>query len=178
MKLSSLKIDAKASLDGAWVREIDGFGPFGVFTRSISCPQAERYQTELYMQILGRRTSRKDKTIPPEVREYVQAKTLIEVCVLDWENAEDEAGAPLPFSKAALEALLLVDAPDGIASVDPKTKKRRLYFPADKKAFNYELRPLYLGLVGAALDCDEAPDDGDDDDAGDGTGAADAEKNA
>jgi len=159
MKISELKIDARAAVDGAWVRDIPGFGDFGVLTRSIDCPQADAYQQELYRVILGRRARRRDRDIPPEVRDYVQARALIDVCVIGWENWEDDAGAAVPYSKEALSNVLLVDAPKGIVSIDSKGR-RRVYSPSDRKAFNLAMKQFYLGLVDAALRVD-APDDED-----------------
>jgi hypothetical protein len=157
MKVSQVRANASAALNGDWVKDLEEFGDLAVKIKALDCPQADAYQAALAKNILGRRGMRKDT--PPEIRDYVQCKTLIDVCVTDWRNWEDNDGNAVAYDRKHLEALLLKDAPDGIEVTSDKGRTRT-YTTPDKMAYDYEGKYLYLALLGAAGGLDD--DDGDD----------------
>ena len=175
MLIVSTRIDAAAALDGAWIDDLSGFGDFKVLTRAFDSPKAEVFRQQLYRQILGVGRSRREKLLPPELRDYVEARCMAEICVLGWDNYQDydrdETGAvrtgpdgepvvvAVPFSRARLEQDLLVDAPKGVRAGG------RSYATPDGRAFNYAMKPFLDALIGASLRV-SAPADDDVDDAG------------
>lgn len=169
MKISNMKANLNA-LSGEWMKP-EGFDDFEVKIRSLDCPESQALQQKLFREVLGRSATRRDKTVPGEVLDYVYARVLSEICVIDWRNAEDDAGAPQPFSAEALGAILLRDAPDGLVIKIGKTT-RTLTTP-DKKAFNFEGRILQDELLRLAQLVNRRDDDDSDEKV-----TADAEKNA
>ena len=163
MKMSTMKANAGA-LDGEWMGNLDGFGDFEVKIRSLDCPQADAYTQKLFRVILGRRATRRDKDLPPAVRDYVYARTLIDICVTDWRNWQDDDGNEVPYNPAELEAFLLKDAPEGIKV------GARVYRTPDGKAYNFEGKFLYNELLAKAQAVDVRDEDEDED-------GVDAEKN-
>lgn len=134
MRLLSLKTNERAAKDGDWVGDLPGFEGFRVRLRPLSCDAAIAYQDRLQTEVFGRRGARRLKSYPPEVLAYVQAKTLIDVCVSDWAGLDvpvDAAGAvafdpreivaerQIPYSKEALAAILLEAADGGEIVTDP-----------------------------------------------------------
>ncbi len=167
MKLSTMKANPEA-LEGVWFDNLEGFGDFRVKVKSLDCPEADALIQKLFRTILGRRITRKAKDIPPPVRDYVYARAMVDVCVIDWENWEDDDGAPVAYNPDALAAFILMDAPEGIRD------GKRIYKTPDRKAYNFEGKFLYGELL-RAVQAVDAPDDEDDDEDEDG---GDTEKNA
>lgn len=159
MKLSSLAINAEAAIEGEWIKGLDGMGDLEIKMSSLDAPAAENYFGKLLKQLLGSRVRRKDKSIPPAVRDYVTVRTLIEKCIHDMRNLQGDDGAPLPFSKDYVAGFLLKDAPEGIAGPGGQTIRT-----PDGKAFNFEAQPLYnllleanatVGAIDAEAEADE-----------------------
>lgn len=111
--LAQYEIDAEAAINGDWIEGLEGFGDFAVRIGSLDAPKALEFQRSLAKQIVGRRRTRHDADLPAEVLDIIQALTLIECCVFDWRSWEHK-GAPYPYSKENLAAMLLDDAPDGL----------------------------------------------------------------
>lgn len=173
MEMNAMKANAAALANGDWVSGLDGFGDFRVKIKPFDCPEADKYQQDLLKVILGRGATRRGKAIPPGVRDYVYAKSLIEVCVVDWDNWH-ENGEKVPYSKTKLEEFLLMDAPSGV-----KVGKNMVMTP-DGKAYNYEGKFLYEALLDKAQAV-SAPDDDEDEsgvDENESGELSDPEKNA
>lgn len=160
MKLTTLKINAAAANDGDWVDGIEGFGDFAVRISSLDARRTAAYQSDLFRKIIGKKASRKEKGIPPEVLDYVLAKTLVDCCVSDWRNWQDDQGADVAYSKTALEDLLLVDGPIKAGEKE--------YSTPDGKHFNFEMVDVLNGLVWAS----EAVKDNAEDEAAEKNGSA------
>lgn len=166
MDMNSMKANAAALEGGEWMDDLDGFGDFKVLIKPFDHPEADLYHQELTRLIIGRKATRKDKTVPPTVRDYVACKVLIDKCVLDWENWQ-EKGVDVPYSKKKLEEFLLKPAPEGMKI------GRHMKMTPDKKTFNYEGKFLYSALLSASLRVGVLDDEDDD-----GEHDGDAEKNA
>lgn len=173
MRLAKWKINETAANDGDWIRDLDGFEDFAIHTRSMDCMAAINYQRKLSKQLMGRARTRRDKDIPPEILDYINAKTLIDVCADNWENAilpVDENGAicfddgkidgerAFPFSAETLSIVLLEDADDGIVTQPAPGGAAQVFYPKDKKKARYAMRDFLYQLVEAA-DRVSAPDD-------------------
>lgn len=175
MDFSAQKQNVDAAFDGDWIGGLAGYGDFRVRIRSLDCPAARRYQRQLYRAILGDLGSRAAGGAPDEVMDYVTAKTLIEVCVIDWDNATatyDASGklslaggepGPLPYSREALEAFLL-ESSDFITTRGVNGAPGKSFKSPDGRRFNYAFRPLMTALEDAArragyADEDEDPND-------------------
>lgn len=156
MKMNTMKANPEA-LEGVWFDNLDGFGDFRVKAKSLDCPEADAYTQKLFRTILGRRVTRKAKDIPPAVRDYVYAKVMIDVCILDWENWEDDCGV-VPYKAEVLADFILKDAADGIK------EGRKIYKTPDGKAFNFEGKFLYGELLRVVQAVDSPDDDEGDDD--------------
>lgn len=172
MKFSAMLADEKSALDGDWIGDLPGMANFRVRIRAMDCPAAIVYQNRLTRELGGKFRSRKGRDTPPEVTQYINAKTLANVCVIEWENLEipfDAEGRvcfdpariakeePRAFSPALLEELLLEDAPDGeiVTQPEPGASPQRIRTPDGK-------RPLYasrdfLSVLFIAADRVSAP---------------------
>lgn len=146
-------IDAEAAINGDWIRGLTGYGNFGVKIASLDAPSALVFQRRLSKRILGRRRTRHDGDVPPEVLDYIIARSLIEI-VSDWENWEDD-GAPYPYSRENLAAMLLEDAPNGkIEASDGKFYDAPVEPEAhlSRKRFRFEMRDLMYEVFVLAAD--------------------------
>lgn len=173
MRLAKWKINETAANDGDWIGDLDGFEDFAIHTRSMDCNAARSYQRKLSKQIMGRARTRRDKDIPPEILDYINAKTLIDVCADNWRNAilpVDADGAicfdddrisdekEFSFTAETLAIVLLEDAPDGIVTQPEPGKSSQIFHTADKKKSRGSMRDFLYQLVEAA-DRVSAPDD-------------------
>lgn len=166
MRLLSLKTNERAAKEGDWVGDLAGFEGFRVRVRPLSCDAAIAYQDRLQTEVFGRKGARRLKSYPPEVLAYVQAKTLIDVCVSDWSGLDvpvDAGGAvtfdpgkiaaerQIPYSQEALAAILLEAAEGGEIVTDPPPgeEPRRFRTPDGMKP-RAAMRDFLGGLVAAA----------------------------
>lgn len=175
MRLSKLKTNARAMLDGEWIDDLPGMENFRVRLKSLDAGAGQSYAETLTRALIGRRGSRSG--LPAEVAYYINAKTLIEVCVLDWSGLQvpvDAAGAVTfgdavaaeedrPYSKALLEEILLEPALDGEIVTDPPPGETPKKFKTpDGKQFRAEMRDFLSSLVLASnqlVDPDLAADE-------------------
>ena len=138
MKLSSALIDETAALAGAWVGALTGLGDAEFLIAALDCPEAQRLQSELYKALA---VSRRDRD-NPQLRDYVLARCLVDVCVKDWRNIDiDGDDQPDPFDREALRRLLF--------------KKRLPDFPYPTKdglQFNEAGKIIFEALLEAAGD--------------------------
>lgn len=165
MRLHKIKINERAALDGDWIDDLPGFEDYAVHIRSLDCPAALAYQRDLFKKVLGRQKSRKDRDIPPEILDYVNAKTLIDVCVSDWKNVSlpiDKDGAvtfdddavvserEFPFAKETLETVLLEPAPDGIVTQPAPGQDAKAFYTPDRKRARFSMREfIYINVIAA-----------------------------
>ena len=193
MKLISLQTDENAALNGDWIGDLPGMGDFEVFTKSLDCPAAAAYQTELARALGRKMRSRKSRDIAPEVNQYISAKTLIDICITDWKNLEvpvDAAGAvtfdpkrivaekALPFTKEALESILLEDAPGGKIRTQPSPgRKGETISTPDRKQARFAMRD-FLSILVIAADRVAAPAEEEESADADDGGAEETEKNS
>lgn len=178
MKLMEIAADAASAIDGDWIDDLPGMGDFAVFTRSLECPAARAFRNELSRSLGRKLRSRKSADIPPEVNDYLLAKTLIEVCVDDWKNLDlpvDVGGRltfnrasivgekALAFSKDLLAAILLEPAPEGeIRTQATPGQKSQTFKTPDGNQVRFAMRD-FLSILVIASDRAAAPAEADDD---------------
>lgn len=166
MKLTKALIDEKSARDGDWITDIPQFEDVAIFTRSLDCPAANNYSFDMIRKTLGRKQSRKAGSTPLDVLNYANSKTLIEICVSDWKNVELPVDADgkitfdpnavveereVPFSKEALETLLLEDAPkDGIRVEGAPGDPVAHYKTPDGKQARFAMREVFNAFSWAA----------------------------
>lgn len=174
MKLSDIRLRRAAlSSDGVWIEDVPDMPGFSVRVRALSSPAAVALQDSLAMQIIAGR-HRRIKSTPVEVMDYLSARRLIDVCVTDWKGLEapvDETGLPcfdpekivtettVNYSAAALEAILLEPAPDGVIVTEPApgAAAQRFTTPDGKQARGEML--IFLRALTAAASIAERPDE-------------------
>ena len=175
MDLTQQTMNVAAAHDGDWIGGLAGFGDFEVLTRSLDCPAAKRYMRALYKQVLGEKRSRSQTGIPEEVFDYVTAKTLIDVCILDWKKAVgqfDAAGKlsvdggdpqPLDYSKDAITYLLLETSEKGVATRKQNGAPGKAYATPDGMMVRYKFKPLLdkLDEAAARVAFDDEDDEGE-----------------
>jgi|GEM_PF-4745150 len=148
MRLSDFKIDGEKAVNGEWISGLEGAPDFSVLISALDSPQAEAYSKKIENEILGRPGRRKIKTVPPQVRDYVYAKTLIDICVQGWRGLEDGA-----YSKEFLEKILLVDDDQGIRA------GKHIFHTPDGKITNIDHNPFLVLLLEAAAEVGRTEED-------------------
>ena len=186
MKLIDLAQSKEAALDGDWVGDLPAMGDFRVKIRSLACPAANAYRTALYKTLGQKLRTRKSRDVATEIHHYVDTRTLIDVCVLDWAGLEiplDAGGRftldpaairrhePAAFSRELLADILLEDAPSGriVTQPAPNARAEEIRTPDGRQA-RFAMSD-FLGVLLIAADRVSAPDD-----AGDSSSSPDADE--
>lgn len=102
MKLSASKIDPVKQEEGAWVGEkygtpIPEMGELCLKVRGANNKSWRKLQGTLIRAVPR---SRRTSGLEPDDEDRINAALLRDTSLLDWSGIEDEAGKPLPFSKA------------------------------------------------------------------------------
>lgn len=105
MKLSSLKINADAVEQGAWIDNIPELGGIRLKVRGNGNADFRRMQSKLIEAVP--RGQRQRGMIDPDVQDTITARCLAHTVLLDWQGLTDDNDVPIPFTKEkALEFLL------------------------------------------------------------------------
>ncbi|MCB1499710.1 MAG: hypothetical protein KDK07_07945 [Bauldia sp.] len=104
MKINSLKTNAAAAAEGRWVKDLPGLGNIELKVRGTNNPEFRRRQQAMYRALPP--AKRNKGVIDPVEQDRILGVCLLDHCLLDWRNVEDETGAPIPFSRAAAEPFL------------------------------------------------------------------------
>ena len=178
-RLVHVKTNAAATRSGDWVGDLPELDGFRVKLKPLDSNAAMAAASQLYEQVLGRKGARKLNRMPPELVAYVHARTLIDVCVADWEGLAvpvDAAGKPaldggavdekeLPFSRELIEAILLEPAEGGKIVTDPAPgEAERKFKTPDGRQARESMRGFLNALVLAAGRVNEPDDEEEDED--------------
>lgn len=113
MKISDVKIDATKFEHGAWVDNIPEMGNLRLKVRGINNASWRRLQATMIAAVP--RAKKIGGRIDPEEQDRITATCLRKACLLDWENLENDDGAPIPYSDEVAGKLL----------TDPATQRFR-----------------------------------------------------
>ncbi|MBY0421855.1 MAG: hypothetical protein K2Q06_06090 [Parvularculaceae bacterium] len=177
-KLLAMRGNFRAAREGDWQRDIDGLPGFAVRLKSLSCDAALAYQDRLNRALFGAKRYAKVKGYPPEVMAYLQARTLVDVCLADWTGLDVPVDADgrlcfdparvvgekaLPFSPELAAEILLEESEDGgIWTSPPPGEKPRFYPTPDFRRAREDMRDFIATLAQVSL-ATAAIDDEDDD---------------
>lgn len=97
MKLSDNKIDPVKLEEGAWVDNIPELSGLKLKLRGANNKAWRKLQSTLIRAVPR---ARKVNGLEPDDEDRINAILLRDTSLLDWRGLEDDAGKPLPFSKA------------------------------------------------------------------------------
>lgn len=100
VKLSELRSDLKAERDGVWSTYVPGFDLLIASTATREFEDALRKAMEPWAE-----AARAGK-LTDEIRDATVRDVYAEHVVRDWRGYDDDAGQPVPYSKAAAAELL------------------------------------------------------------------------
>lgn len=104
MKLNSLKTNAAAAIEGRWVKDMPGLGNIEVRVLGTNNPAYRRRLQAMYRALPP--AKRKNGAIDPIENDRIIGTCLLDHCLLDWRNVEDDDGNPIPYSREAATPLL------------------------------------------------------------------------
>lgn len=106
MKINELAVNSEVIEAGDWVGDIAVIGDIRIKTRGLSSAiyQQTKEKKEQALSLSLR------ANIPPDVERRIALESMVEACLLDWDNFTDHEGVPIPFSKE--RALSLLSDPD------------------------------------------------------------------
>lgn len=104
MKLSAMKVDSKLIEQGDWVDGIPDLPGIRIKARGTNNLDYRILEGKLVREIP--RTSRVEGVTPAD-QDRIAGRLLLETVVIDVEGLEDEAGAPMKYTRELGEKLLL-----------------------------------------------------------------------
>lgn len=96
MKLSSLEIDSAKIEAGAWVSRIPGLPGISLKVRGRQNTLSKAFRAKA-LEAIPR--AERITGLSEAVSDKIDLDDLVENVLLDWSGFEDDAGAPLPFTK-------------------------------------------------------------------------------
>lgn len=104
MKLTAMKVNSRAIEAGEWVDNLPEMGDLELHVRGLGNSEYRAHYAKIVEALP--RADKIDGRPTPEAAERVVVECIVETILLGWRGVEDDAGAPVPFSKDQARALL------------------------------------------------------------------------
>lgn len=104
MKFNSVKVDASKIETGEWISGIPEMADLELKVRGLGNADYRRQQAMLLKVVP--RAKRRGGAVDFDETDRITSTLLLDTVLLDWRGLEDDAGAPIPYSKDFARTLL------------------------------------------------------------------------